>query len=324
VFASAVDDPNDFNYAPANFTPSQAWALTTGQQGVVGDKVTGLCPYNDDTLIIFGERSIQVLQGDPTAGGRRTFITDSIGAAWGKAWCRDPMGNIFFVSNDLKVYIMTPGSKPQQISQPIAQLIQDRNTGELNIVCGYDYRTQAIHFFFTPIAEPGPARHLTLELRTMAWSELVFKNENHDPLCCAIFDGNESSDRGLFFGSWIGYVYRFDHEAEDDDGTPIESEVVIGPFLTPTTDEVHITEFQTVLAEESGDVDYDVLIGRTAEGALESEPVATGTAEAGRNYTDPIRRSAHAVYVKLRSNVRWAMEQIRIAINTTGRTRGRG
>jgi hypothetical protein len=324
IFASAIDDPHDWDYGRVTFGVDQAWALTTGEQGFVGDKVTGLCPYNDDTLIIFGERSIQVLQGDPTDGGRRTFITDSIGAMWGKAWCRGPQGEIYFVSNDFKIYVMAPGSKPVPISQPIEQLIQDRNTGELNVVCGYDYRSQAIHFFISPLAEPGATRHLTLELRPRAWSELVFANTLHDPLCCAIFDGNEADDRGLFFGSWDGYVRRFDYTAEDDDGTPIESEVVIGPFLTPTLDEVFVSELQGELGEESGSVYFDVFVGRTAEAALASDAVYTGSMSAGRNLTFPVRRAGHAIYVKIRSQNKWAMERIRLVIATHGLVRQRG
>lgn len=324
VFVSATDNPHDWDYAPTPFIPSQAFALSTGEQGVVGDKVTGLCPYNDDVLIIFCSNSILMLNGDPMYGGKKSFITDKIGAAWGKAWCRDPIGNVFFMSNDMKVYVMSPGSGPKEVSQPVKQLLQDVNTGEMNIIAGYDQRSQAIHFFITPLAEPGPSRHLTLELRTMAWSELVFKNHNHDPLCCCEFEGNTADDRGLFFGSWDGYVRRFDPAADDDDGTVIESEVAIGPFLTPTTDEVMISEIQGILAEESGSVDYDILTGRTAEGALESEPVATGTFRAGRDLTDPIRQAAHAMYVLMRSTSKWAMEQVRIVIGTRGRTRGRG
>lgn len=324
VFASRVDDPTDWDYGATPFSADQAWALTTGQQGVVGDKVTGLCPYTDDTLIIFGTNSIQVLDGDPHYGGKRRFITDSIGAAWGKAWCRDDKGNIFFVSNDMGIYVMSASNPPQRISQPIEQLLQDKNTGEVNIVCGYDYRTQAIHFFMTPLAEPGPSRHLTLELRTMAWSELVFANDQHDPLCCAIFDGNEPDDRGLFFGSWDGYVRRFDHEAEDDDGTPIESEVAIGPFITPTIDEVMVSELQAVLGDESGDVDFEVLVGRTAEEAIDSESVYDGTFRAGRGFTHPIRRAAYALYVKLKSTNKWSMEQLRIVIGALGLVRQRG
>lgn len=325
IFAAAVDDPFDWDYGRVPFGADMAWAFSSGEQGLVGDKVTGLIPYTDDLLIIGCNNSILVQQGDVTYGGKRSFITDKVGMAWGKAWCRDPQGNIFFMSNDMKVYVMGPSSRPQEVSQPVKQLLQNIDTGEMNIVAGYDNRTQAIHFFITPLAEPGPSRHMTLELRTMAWSELEFGNRQHDPLCCAEFEGNEPDDRGLFFGSWDGFVRRFDHEAEDDDGTPIESEVAIGPFLTPTLDEVHIPEIQGVMADDSGDVDYEVLTGDTAQEAIESETAAAaGVFYAGRNYTDPVRVAAKAMYVKLMSTEKWAMESIRIVVGTQGGIRQRG
>jgi hypothetical protein len=334
VYGAAVDNPLDYDEAPAIPTATMAWSFTTGKEGQIGDTVTGLCPFTDDVLIVFCSGSILIVRGDPADGGKRDFITDEIGAAWGKAWCRTPEGNIYFVSNKLGIYIMRPNSLPQRISQPIEQLVAAKNTGDLQILLEYDEAGQCIHIFYSPIDDPQDAEHLTYELRTNAWQPLKFANNNHNPLAVCTFDGNEVGDRVMAMGGWDGYTRYFDPDAEDDDGTPIDSWVLIGPLLTANADEVMIHDLQAILGDESGDVFYDVLDASTAESlATASEDTDfwstvkaadhEGTFEAGRNYTHPARHSGHALGVRLASRKRWSMEQIRCTMSTRGLVRGR-
>jgi hypothetical protein len=156
-----------------------------------------------------------------------------------------------------------------------------------------------------------------------AWFPYEFANVNHQPLVCCISDGNDTADRITICGSWDGYIRALDPDATDDDGTPIDSSVTIGPILTATTDDMDLKEIQAVLGEASGVVHYAVHVGRTAEAALASVPVQQGVWTSGRNPTNLVRRSGHAVYVKLSSSSQWAMETIRAVIDTRGATRQR-
>jgi hypothetical protein len=81
---------------------------------------------------------------------------------------------------------------------------------------------------------------------------------------------------------------------------------------------------QGVLGLNSADVDYEVLVGETAEEALASTAVASGVWSAGRNYTDAVKRAAHAAYLKMSSVGQWAFESARVKIDTRGSTRRRG
>lgn len=333
-FMSAVSDPTDWEYSgqdPDNIgvlstTPTQAIAGNNAPQGLIGDVVTALIPYSDDILIFGGDGSIYMMRGDPMEGGQIDRVSDAIGIAWGEAWCKDPQGMVYFMSNRTGVYSFKPGSggEPQRISQQIEQLLQVIDTGLNAVRMIWDDRFQGFHMFVTPLSEPGPTTHFFWEKRSNAWWLDRFANDLHNPLCCCTFDGNLPTDRIPLIGSWDGFVRTLDPEALDDDGTPIESSVIIGPFLTKNFDDVMLKEMQAVLGMNSGEVRYAVYTGATAELALASEPDVEGVWSEDRNLTDSVRRAGHAIYVKLTASSPWAMEAIRLKLSARGMVRMRG
>lgn len=323
-FMSAVGDPTDFDYSPLSVTPAQAIAGNNAPAGIVGDVITTLIPYSDDTLVFGGDHTIYMMRGDPMMGGQIDLISDVIGMAWGMPWCKDPYGTIYFFSNRCGIYTLVPGQQPVRISQQIEQLVRDVNTGTNSIRLLWDDSEQGLHVFITPLAEPAATTHLFYEQRSNAWWQDRFGNTNHDPLCCCVYDGNEAGDRVSLIGCWDGYVRKFDPDASDDDGTPIESEVTIGPILTKDFDDILLKDLQAIMANGSGDVRFAVHVGSTAEEALGSEPVVEGTWEENRNLLTMVRASGHAIYIKLTSDVPWAMEAIRARIAGQGKVRRRG
>lgn len=323
IFMSAVSDPFNWDYAPVSATPTQAVALNASPLGLVGDVVTALIPYTDDVLVIGTDHTIWLLRGDPMAGGQLDLVSDAIGIAWGMAWCKGPDGTLYFISNRCGFYSLVPGNQPVRISQPIEPLLQNLDMGMNLFRLAWDDQAQGFWLFITWVNEPKATTHYFFENRTQAWVQVKFANNNHNPLCCVTFDGNDPDDRQLLIGCWDAYVRKIDPNAPDDDGTPIASEVWIGPILTQDFDDILLKDLQAVLGETSGDVTYDVFVGPTAEKALESESVASGTWGAGRGPTNAVRRSGHAIYIRLTSTVQWAMEAIRARIVTSGKVRRR-
>lgn len=323
-FMSAVSDPTNWDYGPLSVTPTQAIAGNNAPQGLIGDVVTSLCPYTDDVLVFFGDHTIYMMRGDPMAGGQIDLISDAIGGVWGICWCKDPYGNIFFLSNKTGVYQLVPGNQPQRISQQIEQLLLPLDTGANGFRLIWDDRWQGFHLFATPLAGPGVSTHFFYESRSGAWWTEQFSSVNFDPLCCVTVDGNTPGDRAIAIGSWDGYVRTFSPNATTDDGLPINSAVVIGPLLTKDLDEVLVKDLQAVLGMASGQVQYAVYLGATAEIALASNPVASGTWNPNRNLLNFVRRAGHACYIKLTSSNGWAMENIRCRIATEGKVRRRG
>lgn len=325
-FMSHVSDPNDFNYAPEDVSPAQAVAGNASSLGFVGDVVTALIPYSDDLLIIGGDHSLWAISGDPMSGGQIDLISDVTGTAWGQSWCKSPDGTVYFLSNRTGVYALQPGQGPPvRISQQVEQLLLDLDTGVNIFRMVWNDRFQGFHLFATPGTGPSGTTHFFWEARSRAWWTDTFADTAMNPTACCIFDGNLPTDRTVLVGSWDGVVRRFDSTTGNDDGEVIASRVVLGPILTSNMDEVLLKDVQAILAQGNGAaVSYAIRVGASAESALTADPVATGTWNSGRNLTNLVRRSGHAVWVELSSTGRWAMEAIRLRVAAQGKVRRRG
>jgi hypothetical protein len=324
-FMSAVSDPFDFNYAPPQPVPeTAAVAGNIAPQGFVGQSVTALIPYTDDVLIMGMTSNIALFRGDPNAGGQIDIVTKSIGILQGESWAMDSDGTVYFFSNLTGVFRFVPGSQPERMSHPIDNLLSELDTGEYNVMLAWDDTRDELHVFVTLLTTTLATTHYCWEKKSNAWWTVVFSNADHNPLCRVSFDGNMSSDRKLLIGSWDGYVRSVSSDATDDDGTDIESECWIGPFLTNIGDSVLLREVQAIMGETSGDVNFAIYVGETSEEALSSTAVATGTWQSGRNYTDIVMRAGHSAFIQITSGVAWAMESIRVIVGSQGTVRRRG
>lgn len=324
-FMSAQDAPRDFDYGGGESqSPTDAVAGNNSPLGMIGDVITGMIPFNDNLMYFGGDHTLWMMNGDPMDGGSLMQVSNIVGMAWGRAWCVDPFGMAYFMSNNLRVYALAPGSRPQRISYGIDPLLEDLDPGANSIRLLWNERTSSMHVFISPLEEPAATKHYTFEQRSGAWWEDEFADPDMDPIACCVFDGNEPTDRTLYLGSWDGYVRAVDDEADTDDGEDINSEVWIGPFVTPTFDDMMLLEAQAVLDEASGTVTYEVYTGATAQAAMESEVFRSGTWEAGRNLTSLLRAAGHASFIRITSTDRWAMESIRLRLGTRGVVRQRG
>lgn len=323
-FMSKVGDPYDWNYTPSNRTATQAVAGNTSRLGLIGDVVTALIPITDDVMILGGDHTIYAMRGDPADSGQIDTVSTLTGIAFGKAWCMDPSGTVYFFGSKPGIWRMAGGVKPERVSTPIDPLLRDVDTGRTIITMAWDHDGECIHLFLTPDDQPAAAVHYTLEVGPNAFFQKVYANNDHNPLCVCEYDGNEAGDRAVLLGCWDGYVRQIDPDAADDDGTPIASEVLLGPIMTQAHDEMRLDDLQLVLADASGDVTWGVQAAATAESASARTPQATGTATGGRGNRQPVRLAGHAIYVKLSSTARWAMESLVCRFKTTGKVRRRG
>lgn len=319
-FMSRIGDPRDFDYAPPDPpgpAPDDPVSSQTGPQGIVGDVITGFIPFNDDLAYFLCSHSIYMLQGDPQDNGQITLVTDAIGGAFGRAWCKGPDGTVYFFSNRCGIFTLTPDRQPQRISQNIEQLVQNVDTGANRVTMMWDDRFQGVHIWITPMAG-GDAEHLFYETRTHAWFQEIYDQALHNPLCACQFDGNNPEDRVVLIGSFDGVVRYLDPNADSDDGRTIFSTVVFQPLLSPGLDDMILTEWQAVLGSDSGPVKWSILAGTTAEQALNNEPQETGTWDGGRNDTQPVMVRSHVLYPQFTGEGAWRMESLRAIVRIGG------
>lgn len=152
-FMSKLGDPLDWDYAPAVVTEIQAVTGGTGVVGKVGDVVNCLIPYSDDVLIIGCDHSIYQMNGDPQASnGRIDLLSDTVGMAFGRPYCRDASGMIYFFSSRGHVYSLAGGGgEPEPLTNNvIAPLLVDTDLNRTFVRMAWDETQQGFYLFITP------------------------------------------------------------------------------------------------------------------------------------------------------------------------------
>lgn len=317
---SAVDDARDFDFSPTTLSDTMAVAGNNTQgAGLVGDIITALMPWRDDTMFFGCANSIYRMTGDPAAGGRIDLVSTITGVAWGRAFCMSPEGVMYFVGSRGGIYRMNPdGGVPQRITAMVlderfADLDMDENLFRLE----WDDRAIGVRIFITP-KDGSSTTHYLYDLRNDAWWPITYSNDDHNPLTTHLLDGYSSGERVILMGGQDGYIRKEDVNATTDDGQPIDSEVWLGPM----NNEI-VMELQATLSNDSGNVNWSIHTASELETALESPAASSGRFSAGRNRSQWPRRHITAGYLRLSSCEPWAMEKLIAGVQMDTATRAR-
>lgn len=327
-FMSAAGYPYDFNYGPTETCEIQAVAGNNSSAGEIGDIINTMIPYSDDLLIFGCDHSIWMMRGDPMAGGRIDLLTDVIGMSWGRPWCKDALGLVYFFGSRGGVFRMAPGSLPQRISGPIEERLASVNLNTSIVRMAWNDREQGVHVFISPLTT-GATTHYFYDTRSEAWWPDVFANTSHNPVAVDVYDGDAVSDRVMLLGGQDGRVYKWNVSGTDDDGTAISSHVRFGPFqLSGGLDRAILTEIQAVLGTGSESVTLEVFTGDSAqEAAASSTAYFSRTLAAGRNLPETRRATGQSFYLKLSQNAlasNWSLESLIARLRTVGHSYSRG
>jgi len=149
-FMSALGDPLDFDYTPDTPVETQAVEGGVGVVGKFGDVVNAMIPFNDDVLLFGCDHSIWQLNGDPELSGRIDLVSDQVGLAFGRPWCKDPFGNIYAYSTNGSVYRISAGegSIVSLSDDRIAPRLTDVDLNTTIVRMAWDEAAKGFHLFF--------------------------------------------------------------------------------------------------------------------------------------------------------------------------------
>jgi hypothetical protein len=203
LFMSAVGDPYDWDTDPPELLATSACSIRNTRAGMAPDIVNCIIPYSDDLLIIGGDKTIQRLTGDPLASDSAIdLVTNSVGIAFGRPWCQDHRGRVWFMGTDGGVYVMSPPNKPDKISSPrLDRFVDTIDLAHFSVRMAYDHVQRGITIMFVPI-DPVFARAGAENPNVEAGADPVLVPDGAYP---AEIDDEAETDPSLF---WTGPTYR--------------------------------------------------------------------------------------------------------------------
>lgn len=322
-FMSAVNDPLDWD-----LTTKETSAVTgnsaNGTTGKASDIINCFVPFSDEVALLGGDHSIMRFRGDPMAGGRIDTISTSTGMAWGRPYCLDPNGIIYFFGSRPGVYRMQPQGLPESISESITDKLDDIDLSKRLVRMVWNELYGGFHLFLSHLDPTEDVVHFWYDARNGAWWQDHFEDLDHNALAVHTFDGDDPNDRAILFGGRDGYIRIFDAAALDDHGVAIKSRILLGPLQGKTGLGFILKDLQCTLAAGSGTVSWGVRVGDSVEVAETAAIQAKGTFKAGRNRSQAVRRFGHAAFVELSSvGSHWSFEQMMASILAQGQVRQR-
>jgi len=321
-FMSAMTNPKDWDYSPSTTCETMAVAGNASDASEVQDVINTLIPWNNDYLVFGMDHSIGQMSGNPAGGGRFDMLSDVTGVAWGRAFSLHPDKSLWFIGSRGGLYRFELGQqKPARISETtIDERLADLDLAKTIIRMQWDDRMQGFLIALTPTDKTSTTTHYFFDTRNQAWFPWKFANTDHNPKVIYQFDGDESADRVMLLGSWDGYVRSLDYDGTADDGTAIDSYVMIGPLQSPELVPVMLTSISGVLGATSSAVTWSLHPGDSAQEALTAPAVSSGTFGSGKNRWSRYRVASHSLFIKLRNNSNsqaWQMEGLQITLRAT-------
>ena len=333
IFASAVGDPYDWDFFPKVDRLTKAFGGANQDTARNPDVVNALAPFYDDVLLVGGDHSITQYRGDLSEIGQIDYFTDVTGMAFGDSWALSPEGLMYFFGSRGGVWVMSPtvdgrSQPPIELTRDtIAETLRDVDLSQYMPKLVWDQECQGLHVFITPLTGSVSAttQHWFWEARTKSWWPQLFGATTLQPYSAALLEGLTPSDRKVAIGCDDGYVRVFDKTASNDDGTAIESNVLIGPIFAPDTPaEQRISSLHAIVANIGAGCRYTLYASDNPESL--GTAVASGDLVAGYNDRVPARARGGYIWIKLENATgggQWALESLHAELHLAGRRRDR-
>ena len=311
--------------------------------GIVPDVINALIPYDDDLLFFLCDHSVYRMTGNPLDGGQIDLVSNVTGGAFGRSWCRDPEGRIWFFGSRGGLYVMAPGGAIERISQrKVERSLQGVDLSTYNVELAYNWEDEGVHIFLFPHNDDqAAADHWFFDIKNGGFWKDAFTNPpksdpagaavaTSQPTAVLVLDGDAVGDRIMILGTNDGYLKKWNRDAVSDAaiGTnqanaPIDSYVTFGPYIGDANRELRTTRGELLLAEDLDGAVLEVFATNTPDELGSS--VKTRLLGTGRNHL-PLRSRAKYVYLRIRNGAvaqAWALEDGSLTAQVVGKVRRR-
>lgn len=325
-YMARKSDEDDWDYSQEDV--SRAVAGTDSAAGMPGQAIVAQVVHSDDYMIFGGVTTLWRMRGDPAYGGTLDQVSHKIGIASATSYCFGPSAELVFLSND-GVYALGAGGDAVPIPVSGDTLPKDLKNFNNNTTIGmmeFDIDGRGVWIFTTrrtwTFAASSTQIHWWLDWGTKAFWPVQFVLEDHEPLVVHYLNSDNIENNGVVLGVRDGRLRKFHSLAESDTGQEFSSYVRIGPVpLAKDSFTGAIVSIDAELAEDSGDVDWELFAANTFEGAAKATSTDfSGTWEAGLNYRTHPGGRGQAFCLELTGTPgrKWAVETITVIVRETG------
>jgi hypothetical protein len=326
-YMSRQGDPGDYDYGADPEDPARAIAGNASDAGQPADPIVAMAAAGFDYLIIFAENSIWNMRGDPGYGGQLFNLSKTVGCVAAKAWCYGDSTDIFFLSKD-GLYYLPPNASgvpeplsPDKLPRELRGIDRDNNA----VTLAYDPDDGGVLIFVTPrTGEKGS--HWWFDVDTKSFWPIDLANNSHQPIDAVTFGGSPRRVRRVVLACLDGFVREW--TGSTDDGTPITSYLVLGPYQLSGDDDAEgiVSEIVSILDEQSVAVTIKVYTGDSSEevsrAAIDADaPLFSVEVSAGRSFTIRPRLRGVAMCLRLESTSVWAFEGAFAKVASLGKRR---
>lgn len=297
IYASKQGDYSNWNFGEHYEDEQRAVAFQLSLASDVGALPTAMIPSRDGSLICATRRSLWVVRGDPTTG-ELVRISENVGIMGSRAWVKADE-QIVFLAEDGLYQVNADGSEMSPLTpQAIPEELRNVDTSTVTVSLGYDHERLAFHIFLRTAA--GSDTHWIYERQNQAFWPVRMAND-HTPLVACQHKGD------LLLAGNDGYIRKVD--GANDDGTAIQSHVLIGPVRLGSLDFMGIVNtINGIIANNSGEITWRIVVGSSADSATDNGKLAIEAFQSSGDYTQYVRSSGC-----------WNSDR-----STTGRPRSRG
>jgi hypothetical protein len=279
-----------------------------------------------DYLIFFSESAVWVMRGDPGYGGQ-LYQASSVAGCVGKyAWCYGDSTEIYFLGKD-GLYMMEPNAGAiRPLSQgklPRTMRGLDRDNYDISLV--YDPEDNGVIIFVVP-KNFTQGTHYYYDIETQSFWPFSLSSNSHQPKFAVTFGGAPTRARKACIASSDGYIREW--SGATDDGSPISSNVILGPYPVDAANGIDgiLSELVARTDKDSANVSVEVYAAESAEEASQAaiagtSPDYTFTCSPGRSQQMRPRIRGASFCVKIVASGVWAFESMSGMIASGGRNR---
>ncbi|MDE0914361.1 MAG: hypothetical protein OSB57_04195 [Planctomycetota bacterium] len=332
LHASAQGDPYNWNLGAPTDDVTRAFSGSQSETARNPDLINAIAPFFDDRLVIGGDRTITLFSGDLSELGRADLFTDSTGMAFGSTHALDPEGFIYFFGSRGGVWAMSPAAEGR--SSPPVELTEQTIASELGQLDLTIYRPHLVWdqemralFVYVVRRDPGTSAAVVqqwmFEKRSKAWWPVTIDAATKQPTAAWISDGDLPGDRVHIIGCEDGRIRWWNPESRWDDGTRIDSSVLIGPLSPQTAGfEAKLTSLEVTLAE--GAARYEVY----ASDNPADQGVALASGRVTQGFSGSLRHRIRGGTIWIRifnasESETWRLESAFVNLEAAGRRRVR-